>query len=244
MNEVKEVSDIANSLYGLPGDAVLALFALCLGWFLKLQSWYPNKHIPTAIMLFGVIGGPLMYMGHYDPKLAMTPQILTHIMTGGAATFVAWMLHKTVIKRFETKIPIIGPMLAEAAQEMEKPPEPTVTKVPLWFVALFVPVIVLASCTSFANHAFRVEQSGTHLCATAYFGWTNYLAQFPVTPQASNTVKTARLKAAASLKSLRAFRLEYQTNGAVKPQLTALLVTASDNVSNFVWVANFWQERK
>lgn len=223
---------------------MLGLFALCIGYFLKLQSWYPNKQIPTAVMLVGLIGGPVLAMGHYDHKLAMTPQILTHIMIGAAVSFSVWGLHNKVLKKYESKIPILGTLLAE--DEPAKTPEqsPPVAKVPLWFLALLLPAFMLAGCTSLATHAFRVEQSGTHLVFTAYAGWTNYLAQFPVTPQASNTVKTARLKAAATLNSLHAFRMEYQTNSAVKPQLEAIIATASDNVSNFVWVANFWQERK
>lgn len=248
MNDlIKQASDAANSLYGLPGDAVLGLFALSLGYFLKLQSWYPNKQIPTAVMLVGLIGGPVLAMGHYDHKAAMTPQILTHVMIGAAVSFSVWGLHNKVLRKYETKIPILGALLMEEPDPPAPQPQPPApTKVPLWFVALLLPAALLMGCVSFNTQMFRIEQSSTHLCATAYFGWTNYLAQFPVNPAMSNSVKSARLKAAATLNTFHVFRMEYKTNAVVKPQLEALLPTLSGTVSNFIWLANYYQtqERK
>lgn len=100
-------------------------------------------------------------------------------------------------------------------------------------------LLIGAGCTSFSTHAFRVEQTATHLAFTAYAGYTNALPALGLTPQQSNDVKQARLKFAATVKTVEGLRLEYATNAAVKPQLQAILPTLVDQSSNVVWLINY-----
>lgn len=121
MNELaKQASDLNQSLYGLPGDVILMLFCVSTGMFLKTQDWFPNKRIPLVVMAMGLIGGPLMYIGHYDHSQSMTHQILTHIMIGSIVSSTAWVLHAQVIKKLEPKIPFLGALLASSS-EKEQP---------------------------------------------------------------------------------------------------------------------------
>ena len=111
---------------------------------------------------------------------------------------------------------------------------------------LIIPVLAvlfLTACTSFTTHVFRVEQVAVSGAYTAYVGWTNYLAVAspPVTPQASNAVKQARLQFAASVATLDSFRRTYETNTAVRPQLEAILDTVASQSSNVVWLINYWK---
>lgn len=104
-------------------------------------------------------------------------------------------------------------------------------------------VLLLAGCVSFTTHVFRAEETATHLAYTAYMGWTNELATGTVSPEASNAVKQARLRFAASVQVVEAFRLEYITNVAAKPQLQAALEAMAGQSSNVVWLIGYWRAR-
>lgn len=108
--------------------------------------------------------------------------------------------------------------------------------------ALVAATMLTVGCTTYSTHVFRVEQSATSVAYTAYVGWTNYLANFPVDPSVSNEVKQARLKFAATVGTVEALRTEYETNTATKPLLEATLTTLSDQSSNIVWLINYYKK--
>lgn len=96
-------------------------------------------------------------------------------------------------------------------------------------------------CASFGTNLFRVEQTTVNAAYAAYSGWTNYLTTGKVSVQASNEVKQARLKFAASVKVLENYRAAYETNSAVKPQAQAALDALVGEGSNIVWLVKFYQ---
>ncbi|CAK0780997.1 exported hypothetical protein [Gammaproteobacteria bacterium] len=108
---------------------------------------------------------------------------------------------------------------------------------PLLALALLVP-----GCASFSTNTFRAEQTAVNLAHGAYVGWTNYLAEFPVSAERSNAVKVARLKFAATAGTVEALRASYETNNQVRPTLEATLLTLADQSSNIVWLVTFFKE--
>lgn len=118
----------------------------------------------------------------------------------------------------------------------------------LWLV----PVLFLIGCASFSTHVFRMEQTSVDVAYGAYGGYTNWLltsfADPKLTPERraklvviSNDVKQARLRFAASVATVEAMRLSYETNSALKPVLEASLLTITDQSSNLCWLVNYWR---
>lgn len=119
---------------------------------------------------------------------------------------------------------------------------------------LLVPLVLLISCTSFSTHVFRTEQTAVTLAYGGYTGYTNWLltslAKPGLTPEQrgnleaiSNQVKVARLRFAATVSTVEAMRVQYETNSALKPALEAGLQTVVDQSSNLCWLINFWRTK-
>lgn len=103
---------------------------------------------------------------------------------------------------------------------------------------------IAVGCQSAATNMFRAEQAATHVAFTTYVGYTNALANGVIHPsaQASNDVRTARLKLAASIQTAETWRSEYETNAAVEGVYLGALNAVVDNSSNFVYLINFLKQ--
>jgi hypothetical protein len=110
--------------------------------------------------------------------------------------------------------------------------------------------LTITACTSFDTHVFRTEQTATALAYTGYTTWTNHYITATNSPtitperrskldQQQRDIKAARLRFAASIRTVDTLRESYKTNSAVKGPLLGALATALDNSSNVVWLANF-----
>ncbi len=101
--------------------------------------------------------------------------------------------------------------------------------------------VALIGCASFSTNVFRTEQTAVNTAYTAYVGYTNAVNQglLKVSADESNAIKSARLKFAASVSVVEAWRSAYETNNAVKPQLQAALDAALGESSNIVWLVNY-----
>ena len=109
---------------------------------------------------------------------------------------------------------------------------------------LLIPMLaLLVGCASFSTQVFRTEQTAVTLAYSGYVGWTNYMAQFPqrVTPQASNEVKQARLRFAATVATVESMRQSYETNSAFKAPIEAGLQTMIEQSTNMLWLINYWR---
>lgn len=111
------------------------------------------------------------------------------------------------------------------------------TAIPVTVAAI---LFFLIACTSFESHVFRTEQTATQLAFGAYVGYTNALPSLHLSPAQSNEVKVARLKFAATVRTLDALRSSYATNADIKPQIEAILPTLTQQSSNLVWLINFY----
>jgi hypothetical protein len=118
---------------------------------------------------------------------------------------------------------------------------------------LIIPLLaILVGCASFSTHVFRTEQTATTLAYGSYLSWTNYLlttaAKPDLTPQqrmslttASNEVKQARLRFAATVGTIEAMRLSYESNSVLKQPLEAGIASMIDQGSNMVWLIKFYR---
>jgi hypothetical protein len=99
-----------------------------------------------------------------------------------------------------------------------------------------IAAVILIGCASFSTNTFRTEQTLTGIAYTAYVGYTNALfnGTLKISSDQSNEVRSARLKFAASVKTVDLWRTAYETNSAVQPQLQAALDALSQNTTNFV----------
>ena len=108
-------------------------------------------------------------------------------------------------------------------------------------LGLFIGVLVVG-CASFATNTFRTEQTAVNVAYTAYQGYTQGLASgsITVTTDQSNSIKQARLKFAASVSTLDAWRSAYETNSQTQPQVQAALDAALAQSSNLVFLINLF----
>jgi hypothetical protein len=118
---------------------------------------------------------------------------------------------------------------------------------------LIIPLLaLLVGCASFSTHVFRTEQTAVTLAYGSYLSWTNYLlttaAKPDLTPQqrmslttASNEVKQARLRFAATVGTIEAMRLSYETNAVLKKPLEAGIASMIDQGSNIVWLIRYYR---
>lgn len=116
--------------------------------------------------------------------------------------------------------------------------------------ALISVSLLITACVGFDTHVFRVEQSSTDLAYTGYTTWTNHYITATNSPtitpeqrakldQQQRDIKAARLRFAASIRTVDTLRESYKTNSELKGAVLGALATAMDNSSNIVWLANF-----
>ena len=110
---------------------------------------------------------------------------------------------------------------------------------------LLIPLLAVfvAGCASFSTNMFRTEQVAVDLAYGAYVGYTNALPTLGITTDQSNAVKHARLSFAASVATVEAMRLQYETNSAIKPALQAAVDALLSQSSNVVWIIKFVQTK-
>ena len=104
---------LLNSVYGLPGHILVGLTCIILGYSLRFFRKFPNEGIPLVCMLWGMVFNPLIA----DERAAGTSLrlwMVRNILVGFVIGAGAWAVHRYVIKKFEEKIPFLGPLLAEA----------------------------------------------------------------------------------------------------------------------------------
>jgi hypothetical protein len=112
---VQELTKFLGLLYGLPGYVLVCLSCIVVGYIFKLWKNFPNTGIPAICVAWGMI---------FNPLIATAPQagtsvrvwLVTNTLVGMVVGGVAWVIHNTIIKRFESKIPVLGPLVAAASQ--------------------------------------------------------------------------------------------------------------------------------
>jgi len=103
---------------------------------------------------------------------------------------------------------------------------------------------LITGCASFSTHTFRVEQTAVNVAYTAYVGYTNGLANgaIKVSDEQRNAIKDARIKLAASVSTLEQWRLAYEKDSSVKPQVQSALDAVITQSSNVVYLINLFKQ--
>jgi hypothetical protein len=145
-------------------------------------------------------------------------------------------------KSGQTAMPDNPDPVALKTASMANPVPLSSTKSLLLLFGMALSIVVAGiGCNNLSNNVFRTEQTATDMAYGGYTAWTNYLSNHIVSPQASNTVRQARLEFAASVGTLETMRQAYNTNSALAAPLQATLVTLTSQSSNLVWLINYFQ---
>lgn len=107
-------------------------------------------------------------------------------------------------------------------------------------LVLGVYIAIIMGCSNLSTNLFKSEQTLTGVAYSAYVGYTNGLASGAIKPSLdeSNAIKSARIKFAASVLTVEAWREAYSTNSAVGSQAQAALTALSLDSSNVVYLIN------
>lgn len=108
----------------------------------------------------------------------------------------------------------------------------------------FLALLAFVGCVNFSTSVFRTEQLAVNLAHASYVGYTNALPTLRITADQSNAVKQARLKFAASVGTVEALRVTYETNIAIKPTLQAAVDSLVNQSSNVVWLIEYLKAQK
>lgn len=119
MNDVQPWLDwlvyILNTLYGLPGAALVFVFCLALGYAIKANPRAPNAVIPWVVML----ASPLMTLLVSEPpaggatRVWVARQVMVGVVTGACA----WAFHNRILKR----VSLLDDMETRWTERKEKP---------------------------------------------------------------------------------------------------------------------------
>lgn len=93
MNTLLELND---KLMNAPAGVLVMLFAVALGYILKVSAFFPNNRIPLAVVIAAAIVFPVLLYS-VDKAGANVPR---NAILGFIIGFIAWTFHAQILKRF------------------------------------------------------------------------------------------------------------------------------------------------
>ena len=94
--------ELNSQLMNLPAGIIVALFAISIGYILKLAAFFPNNRIPFVIVIFTMVAFPIVQL--CADLMANVPHSLLHIplnvLIGVIIGFLAWTFHAQILKRY------------------------------------------------------------------------------------------------------------------------------------------------
>lgn len=123
-NIYQSVGGSINDLYGAPIWVLIVLGTIVFGYILRIAEWFPNKKIPLVVVPFAIIINLVMMWPFHDKKMAhidMGAWITRQIIVGMILGFVSWVLHKTLLKNLENRIPWLKGMLQDSGLDTVPP---------------------------------------------------------------------------------------------------------------------------
>jgi type II secretory pathway component PulF len=120
---IPSISEIYGWLTSAPSYLLVVLACVVLGLVLKAVPRFPNGAIPAVVVLSGGILQCLL-AGEEPSGTGHRVWLIRNLLMGIIMAFVAWVLHRTVIKRFETKFPWLGNLLHTGQTEHFTNPNP------------------------------------------------------------------------------------------------------------------------
>lgn len=89
-------------LEGLPAIGLVLLTCIVVGYVLRFVKAFPNNGIPVAVILWGGLLYPLL--ADDTVKLPLRIWLVRNVALGLITGFVAWIVHRFVLKPFEPKL--------------------------------------------------------------------------------------------------------------------------------------------
>lgn len=99
MNELLQLND---KLMNAPAGVVVALFAIALGYVLKISAFFPNNRIPLVIVLFTAVVFPILEAcaDTMAAKEHVALRVPINVLIGFIIGFLAWAFHAQILKKF------------------------------------------------------------------------------------------------------------------------------------------------
>lgn len=100
---------LVKSLHSAPTYAV---FCSCVvvGYVLRCIKSFPNDAIPAVVVCWGALANSVMSTEH-GPSLSLNQEKFLAAMIGMVIGLLAWLLHKKLLKKLETKLPFLANLL-------------------------------------------------------------------------------------------------------------------------------------
>ncbi len=110
MNEYLDaINLVLKSFQSVPTYAV---FCSCIvvGYVFRSIKTFPNSAIPAIVVCWGALANTIMSNEH-GHNLTLNQEKFLAGMIGMIAGLAAWLVHKKLLKKLETKIPFLGGLL-------------------------------------------------------------------------------------------------------------------------------------
>jgi len=100
---------LIKSLHSAPTYAV---FCSCVvvGYVFRCIKSFPNGGIPALVVSWGALANTIMSNEH-GPSLTLSQERFLAGMIGMVIGLLAWLFHKKLLKKLETKVPFLANML-------------------------------------------------------------------------------------------------------------------------------------
>lgn len=105
MNQAENIFEQASTwlerLYSAPAIALVLAFCIVLGYVLRFFKCIPKEGIPMAV----IFSGPafFMFIASDNNDLTMRIWLGRNLMFGIVLGFLAWVIHRTLLKPLEDK---------------------------------------------------------------------------------------------------------------------------------------------
>lgn len=113
--------EFLDSLWRVPGLALVALSCIVFGYVLRLIKKFPNDAIPLAVIFWAIIATWFLAPPR-APEDAVLAWRARQILVGMIVGYGTWMFHARILKKIESKVPFLNSLLA-ASDSDGKPPE-------------------------------------------------------------------------------------------------------------------------
>lgn len=98
-NTLERYNDMLN---GLPSGALVFVFAILLGYMMKLLPFVSNRYIPMGVVTFAVVA--FVALNPRDKAMAIGVWLARTLIAGFIIGAVAWMAHSLLLKQLEKRL--------------------------------------------------------------------------------------------------------------------------------------------
>lgn len=104
----------SEGLYNAPAAVLVFLFCIASGYVWRAIKVFPNRYTPLAVM----VAGAILLTGMDWVSKPTAPAVIRSASIGFIIGFLAWLLHRLLIKRVEDWL---GSKLGDDPEFLDKP---------------------------------------------------------------------------------------------------------------------------